>query len=86
MKGINPIFFLNPYNEKLYIKYDLENNESVVVQLYDLSGREVYNKVFNGHTGQNMHLIDVQTDVKMLIGKTCVNGDCKTSKLVKIGE
>lgn len=85
-KNFNPIFFPNPYNELLYIKYDLDNSETVSIHLYDLSGREVYSKVFNGHTGQNMHLIDVQTDVKMLIGKTCVNGDCKTSKLVKIGE
>jgi subtilisin family serine protease len=85
-RNFNPLFFPNPFNESLYIKYDLEKDEIVTIQLFDLSGREVFNKVFNGHSGQNMHFIDVQTNVKMLISKTCISGECKTSKLVKIGE
>lgn len=81
---ISPVFFPNPYNSDLYVKYVLKENKTVRVQVYDIAGKLLEDQTFNGHTGTNIHKVNTTySSSAATIAHFCINGNCETFKLVR---
>ncbi|HRP38395.1 MAG TPA: S8 family peptidase [Chitinophagales bacterium] len=84
---ISPVFFPNPYNSDLYVKYALKENKTVRVQVYDIAGKLLEDQTFNGHAGTNIHKVNTTySSSAATIAHFCINGNCETFKLVRTND
>lgn len=73
----------NPSNGVVTIEYDLETDEPLTVQVYDLSGRSVYSASLNGEDAKAEVLLNgVPSGLYLL--RVTVNGETKHSEPISV--
>ena len=81
--AIAPFFFPNPHTDELYLKYELQEDENLVLQYYDILGKQLGEEKFSRHSGINIRKLNVDIEKGIVIAKLCIGQQCYFYKLIK---
>jgi hypothetical protein len=77
----------NPFKSSFNVSYQtMVDNEKVSVNVYDLTGRLIYEQSMSESMGYHTITVPVNSSASIYIVKACLNGNCITQKLVKYAE
>lgn len=81
----NPISILpNPFSDNFQVKFStVDNLTDISIEVYDLSGRQIYNNRESVLIGNHSYFIPVNSSASMFVIKVCVGNECQTQKMVQ---
>ncbi|MDL2262268.1 T9SS type A sorting domain-containing protein [Bacteroidales bacterium OttesenSCG-928-I21] len=78
--------FPNPTRNQLFVEFDSEDNTSVVINLSDITGKQIFSSTYNANAGMNqISLGNVIADLKqgMYIIRLYMDDEVRTFKILK---